>query len=83
MVRDVVGHEGGDEIVAVVKALVHAQRERLASVDAGRLEQMRAQLFGQEFIGQSWSINNGGTRAPAFTSSVASWWAQAFVSSPR
>lgn len=39
MESDVVSHEGRDEIVGMVIARLHAQRQRLARRPAGRLEQ--------------------------------------------
>ena len=53
MVRDVVGHEGRDEVVAVVVTLVLAQRQLLARFEAGGLEQIGVQLLGEKLVGQA------------------------------
>src|SRR5258707_1300621 len=44
-------HEGGDEVVAVVVAGLAAQGERNFSLLAGGLQQLRAQLLFQKRIG--------------------------------
>ena len=48
---DVILDEGGDEVIAVVVALVAAQRQRLTCLGAGGFENLGIQLFGQELIG--------------------------------
>ncbi|MDF3032124.1 MAG: hypothetical protein K0R03_2682 [Moraxellaceae bacterium] len=53
MEAEVVFDEGRDEVIAVVVAGVPAQRERLAGLSAGSLEQVRMQLLGEEFVAQS------------------------------
>jgi len=46
-------HKTGNEIVAVVVARMLAQRERLLGRRAGGFKQMRMQLLGQKFVGQT------------------------------
>eukprot|EP01133_Synstelium_polycarpum_P022073 gene22073-26500_t len=46
-------HEGGDEVIAMVVAGMAAQLQGLAGVAARRLEHVRIQLIGQEFVGQA------------------------------
>src|SRR5262245_53710147 len=46
-----VAHESGDEIVAVVVAGLTAQRQRDVRSRTGSLQQLRAQLLGQELVG--------------------------------
>ena len=53
VVVQVVGHEGGDEVVAVVVAGMPAQVQCLAGLGAGQLEQMRVQLHRQKLVGQA------------------------------
>src|ERR687890_126833 len=53
MVRQVVRDEGLNEVIAVVIALVAAQRERLADGAASGLEPVGMQLVGQELVGQA------------------------------
>ena len=43
MPAKVIGHEGGDEVVAVVVARLHPQRQRLARFPAGRFQQVGAE----------------------------------------
>jgi hypothetical protein len=50
--RQVVGHEGGDEVIAVVIAGVAPQGERLAGFGARRFERFRPELLLlEEFVG--------------------------------
>ena len=51
MPAQVVGHEGGDEVVAVVVAGLEPQRQRLARGGAGGLQPLGAELGGQEGVG--------------------------------
>lgn len=53
VVAQVFLYEGGNEIVAVVITLVAAQGQRLRRFRASLLQQVRVQLFGQKFVGQS------------------------------
>ena len=48
-----IGHEGGDKIVAVVVARVAAQRQGLAHELAGLFQFLGEQLGGQELVGQA------------------------------
>ena len=48
MVAQVVLHEGGDEVVRVIVALMAAQLERLLGGGAGGLEELGAQLARQD-----------------------------------
>jgi hypothetical protein len=48
VVTQVIFHEGGDEVVAVVVALLHAQLERL--IGARLAQQLRAELAFEELI---------------------------------
>ena len=45
-------HEGRDEIIAVVVARLHPERQRDAGRGAGRLEQLGPQLLGEESVGR-------------------------------
>ena len=51
MPAQVVGHEGGDEVVAVVVAGLEPQRQRLARDGADGLQPLGAELGGQEGVG--------------------------------
>ena len=51
MPGDMIGHEGRDEIIAVVVARLAAQRQRDAGVAAGGLQQLRPKLLFQERVG--------------------------------
>ena len=51
MVRDVLAHEAGHEVVAVVVTRLAAQGQRVACLGAGGLQQLGAQLLGQKIIG--------------------------------
>ena len=53
MVLHVVGHEGGDEVVAVVVARLHAHVDRVAGLGRGGLEVGGQQLVGQEVVGRA------------------------------
>src|SRR6185295_3051404 len=46
-----VGHEGGNKVVAVVVTALQAEIERDARLRAGAFEQFRAKLFLQEWVG--------------------------------
>jgi hypothetical protein len=46
-----IGHEGRDEIIAMVVAALGAQGEGDAGLLASRLQQLRLELLGQELIG--------------------------------
>ena len=50
MVREVVLHEGADEVVAVVVAFMATQLQGLSGGQAGGLQQVRVQLIGQELV---------------------------------
>ena len=50
---DVLADETGDEVVAVIKAGVHAQGQRVAGGITGRTQHVRAQLRGKKFIGRT------------------------------
>ena len=63
MVGQVVRHEGGDEVVAVVVALMQAQGEGLA-VAAHPLEAVRVELGGQKLVGHA-LIDEDRRAAPA------------------
>lgn len=52
MVYQVVGHEGRNEVVAVVVARMAAQRQGLTGKGAGGFEQVWMQRVAQEFVGQ-------------------------------
>src|SRR4051812_23370445 len=45
--------EGGDEIIAVVVALLHPQRQRDPGLPAGRVEQLGSQLAFEEAVASS------------------------------
>lgn len=45
--RQVIGHEAGDEVVAVVVAGLHAQRQRVAGLVARGLQQLGPEVLGQ------------------------------------
>ena len=49
MVRHVLAHEAGDEVIAVVVARAQVQRERVANLFAGGFQQLGLEL-GQEFV---------------------------------
>src|SRR5262245_23961794 len=51
MPADMIGHEGRDEIIAVVVARLPAEGQRNASIGAGALEQLRPQLALEERVG--------------------------------
>src|SRR4030081_3406443 len=51
MPAQMVVHEGGDEVIAVIVTALAAQGERNVRFLAGSLQQLRAKLFGQERIG--------------------------------
>src|SRR3954454_13660273 len=44
-------HEGGNEVIAVIVASLGAQGEGNVRLLAGRLQQLRAQLLGEKRIG--------------------------------
>src|SRR5262245_1170034 len=46
----VVFHEGGDEVVAVVVAVLHAQRERGARLPAAVVEHLRVKLLRKKLV---------------------------------
>ena len=48
---EMVGDEGGDEVVAVVVAAVPAKRQRHTRSLTGLLEELRAELLLEEAIG--------------------------------
>ena len=50
MKPQVIGDEGGDEEIAVVVALLHAQIQRHAGTLAGVAQQLRLQLELQELV---------------------------------
>ena len=45
--------EAGDEVVAVIVALLHAQAQWLARFAAGSIEEFRVQGFMQERVGRA------------------------------
>jgi len=51
MVLKVITQERGDEVIAVVVAGLHAQRQRVACGLARGGQQLGAQLRGQKFVG--------------------------------
>ncbi len=51
MVIKVITQERGDEVIAVVVAGLHAQRQRVACGLARGGQQLGAQLRGQKFVG--------------------------------
>ncbi len=93
VVAQVVFHEAGDEVVAVVVTRVAAQGERLATGFAGLPQQVGMQLPRQELVGHAlvdeqgrfvrFGLCKGGTRRPLWMSAVASCPAHAERSSPR
>ena len=84
VVREVVGDERRDEVVAVVVAVVAPQCERLAGGEARGLEPIGVQLLGEKLVGQALVDQQmRRARAPALMSSVASGAAQVLRSAPR
>ena len=51
MPAQMIAHEGGDEVIAVVVTGLAAQVERDIRLLASALQQFRAKLFGQERVG--------------------------------
>ena len=70
--RDVVGHEGRDEIIAVVVALAPVERQRDAGVARRPLEQLRLELLVEERVGVADIDSSSATRAPPSISATAS-----------
>src|SRR5262247_2697225 len=50
VMTQVVFHEGGDEVVAVVVAVLHAQRERGARLPAAVVEHLRVKLLRKKLV---------------------------------
>ena len=55
---NVISHEGRDEIIAVIIARLHPQRQRDPGIGTGLFEQLRLQLLCEELIGIT-LINKG------------------------
>src|SRR5436190_5433517 len=53
MPAQVIRHEGGNEVVAVVVAFLHPQGERDGRLGAGTFQQFRTELFLQKWVGVS------------------------------
>ena len=51
MPADVIGHEGGDEVVAMIIARLHPDYRLLTSLGACLFKEMRFQLLGEEIVG--------------------------------
>ena len=57
--RQMFADEAGDEVVAVVVAVLHPQRQRLMMCGAGGLQMLRKELFGQKLVRRA-VIDQGG-----------------------
>lgn len=75
--------EAGDEVVAVVVAVLHPQRERDAALCTGGLQALRKQLFGQEFVGGAVIDQRGRQRRAGLDQAGGVVRFQVFLSSPR
>jgi len=51
MIGQVLADEGGDEVVAVILAFLHAQGEGAALLGIGRLQVLGIAPFGKKFVG--------------------------------
>lgn len=64
VVPQVIFHEGLDEEIAMVVALVAAEFEGVARFGASGFEQFRVKLVGEEFVGEALVDEDRGTMFP-------------------